>query len=109
MSSIVNIKSFEILDSRGVPTLFTEVELNNGVKGSASVPSGASTGMHEALELRDKDLKRFKGKGVLKNINMINSLIFDALSGIDVRNQRKIGIRGALLSNPIFHGFQISR
>ena len=90
MSIIVNIKSFEILDSRGIPTLFTEIELDNGIKGSASVPSGASTGIHEALELRDGDLKRFKGKGVLNNINIIQSIIFDVLSGIDVRDQRKI-------------------
>ena len=90
MNSIVNIQSFEILDSRGVPTLLTEIELDNGVKGAASVPSGASTGIHEAIELRDGDLKRFKGKGVTKNINIIHSLIFDALSGMDVSNQRKI-------------------
>ena len=90
MSLIVNIQSYEILDSRGIPTLFTEVELANGVKGSAAVPSGASTGMHEAIELRDGDLKRFKGKGVLKNIDIIHSIIFDALSGMDVRKQRKI-------------------
>ena len=63
MSSILNISSFEILDSRGFPTLYTEVELEGGVKGAASVPSGASTGIHEALELRDKDSKRFNGKG----------------------------------------------
>ena len=80
MSSIINIKSFEILDSRGIPTLHTEIELENGIKGDASVPSGASTGIHEALELRDKDLKRFQGKGVLNNINIINSIIFDAVS-----------------------------
>ena len=78
------------MDSRGIPTLHTEVELENGVKGAASVPSGASTGIHEALELRDGDLKRFKGKGVLKNINIINSIIFDALAGIDIRKQKKI-------------------
>ena len=90
MSSIVNIQSFEVLDSRGLPTLYTEIELDNGIKGGACVPSGASTGIHEALELRDGDLKRFKGKGVLKNINIINSLIFDALSGMNVKNQRKI-------------------
>ena len=90
MSIIVNIQSYEILDSRGTPTLFTEVELSNGVKGAAAVPSGASTGKHEALELRDGDSKRFNGKGVLKNINIIHSIIFDALSGMDVRKQRKI-------------------
>jgi enolase len=90
MSFIVNIQSFEILDSRGIPTLLTEIELDNGIKGAASVPSGASTGKHEALELRDRDKKRFKGNGVLNNINIINSIIFDSLAGIDVRKQRKI-------------------
>ena len=60
------------------------------LRDAASVPSGASTGIHEALELRDGDLKRFKGNGVLININIINSIIFDALAGIDVSNQRKI-------------------
>ena len=78
------------MDSRGIPTLYTEIELDNGIKGAASVPSGASTGIHEALELRDGDLKRFKGKGVLNNINIINSLIFDALAGIDVKKSKKI-------------------
>ena len=90
MSYIINIRSFEILDSRGIPTLQTEIELENGVKGASSVPSGASTGIHEALELRDGDIKRFRGKGVLNNINIINSIIFDALAGIDVRKQKKI-------------------
>ena len=90
MSSILNISSFEILDSRGFPTLYTEVELEGGVKGAASVPSGASTGIHEALELRDKDYKRFNGKGVLNNIKFINSLIFDALAGLDSRRQKDI-------------------
>ena len=66
MSSIINITAFEILDSRGIPTLHTEVMVDGGVKGSASVPSGASTGVHEAIELRDNDAKRFKGKGVFK-------------------------------------------
>ena len=90
MSSILNISSYEILDSRGFPTLYTEVELEGGIKGAASVPSGASTGIHEALELRDKDNKRFKGKGVLNNIKFINSLIFDALAGLDSRRQKDI-------------------
>ena len=90
MSSILNITSFEILDSRGFPTLYTEVELEGGVKGAASVPSGASTGIHEALELRDKDSKRFNGKRVLNNIKFLNSLIFDALAGLDSRRQKDI-------------------
>ena len=75
MSIINNIKAYEILDSRGVPTILTEVILKNGVIGKASVPSGASTGVHEALELRDKNKDRFFGQGVLKSINLISSII----------------------------------
>ena len=90
MSIIENIKSYEILDSRGMPTLLTEVFLANGVKGNASVPSGASTGKHEALELRDSSSKRYFGKGVLKNIDIISSLILDTLQGMDVREQKHI-------------------
>ena len=90
MSVIEKISAYEILDSRGIPTLFTEVLLDNGIKGNAAVPSGASTGVHEALELRDKDKSRFKGKGVLKNIDFINSIILDGLQGLDVRDQKNI-------------------
>ena len=75
MSIIEKINAYEILDSRGIPTLLTQVILDNGVKGNAAVPSGASTGIHEALELRDKDKNRYNGKGVLNNIDFINSLI----------------------------------
>ena len=90
MSIIENINAYEILDSRGMPTLLTQVMLDNGIKGNAAVPSGASTGIHEALELRDKDKSRYKGKGVLNNIDFINSLILDALQGLDVRDQKNI-------------------
>ena len=90
MSIINNIKAYEILDSRGVPTILTEVILKNGVIGKASVPSGASTGVHEALELRDKDKSRFFGKGVLKSISLIQSIILDILQGLDVRDQSNI-------------------
>ncbi len=90
MSIIEKINAYEILDSRGIPTLLTQVILDNGVKGNAAVPSGASTGIHEALELRDKDKTRYKGKGVLNNIDFINSLILDALQGLDVRDQKNI-------------------
>ena len=90
MSIIEKINAYEILDSRGIPTLLTEVILDNGIKGNAAVPSGASTGIHEALELRDKDKNRYKGKGVLNNIDFINSLILDALQGLDVRDQKNI-------------------
>ncbi len=90
MSIIENIKAFEILDSRGVPTIMTEIVLENGVKGRASVPSGASTGVHEALELRDKKNSRYNGKGVLKNIDFIHTEILDVLQGFDIREQTKI-------------------
>ena len=75
MSFIEKISAYEILDSRGIPTLLTQVILDNGVKGNAAVPSGASTGIHEALELRDKDKNRYNGKGVLNNIDFINSTV----------------------------------
>tara|TARA_E500000178_G_scaffold352204_1_gene415117 strand:- start:579 stop:1850 length:1272 start_codon:yes stop_codon:yes gene_type:complete len=90
MSNIKNIKAYEILDSRGVPTLLTEIILENGIKGQAAVPSGASTGIYEALELRDKDKKRYLGKGVLNNVTLINSIILETLQGQDVRNQKNI-------------------
>ena len=75
---IKNIKARELLDSRGNPTVEAEVYLTNGVSGSAIVPSGASTGQREALELRDGDKNRYLGKGVLKAVNYINSEINDA-------------------------------
>ena len=90
MNTIENIKAYEILDSRGFPTLLTEIVLDCGIKGHAAVPSGASTGIHEAIELRDKDKKRYGGKGVLKNIDLINSSILDVLQGLDVRDQKNI-------------------
>ena len=90
MSTIEKINAYEILDSRGIPTLLTQVILDNGVEGNAAVPSGASTGIYEALELRDKDKNRYNGKGVLNNIDFINSLILDALQGLDVRDQKSI-------------------
>jgi len=90
MSIINNIKAYEILDSRGIPTISTEVILKNGVIGKASVPSGASTGVHEALQLRDNDKSRFFGKGVLKSISLIQSIILDILQGLDVRDQSNI-------------------
>ena len=78
------------MDSRGNPTVEAKVELTNGIWAKASVPSGASTGVHEALELRDGDKKRFLGKGVLKAVNNVNKKIALALIGQDVRKQRKI-------------------
>jgi len=87
MSSIYNIVAREILDSRGNPTIEAEVILESGVIGRAAVPSGASTGENEALELRDGDKKRYLGKGVLKAVKNVNSTIAPKLRGYDVTDQ----------------------
>jgi enolase len=87
---IKNIHGREILDSRGNPTVEVEVTLESGVVGRASVPSGASTGENEALELRDGDKKRFGGKGVLKAVEHVNKIIAPALVGISALEQRTI-------------------
>ena len=83
MSAIAEIRAREILDSRGNPTVEVEVELESGAIGRAAVPSGASTGAHEAVELRDGDKKRYGGKGVLKAVAAVNGEIMDLLSGLD--------------------------
>ncbi|MHB9138583.1 MAG: phosphopyruvate hydratase [Victivallaceae bacterium] len=90
MSAIYDIHAREILDSRGNPTLEVEVTLDSGVMGSAAVPSGASTGENEALELRDGDKKRYLGKGVLKAVENVNEKIFPELEGMDVLDQAGI-------------------
>ncbi|ANV98652.1 phosphopyruvate hydratase [Helicobacter enhydrae] len=90
MTSIINVEAFEVLDSRGNPTLKAEVVLSDGARGSAIVPSGASTGKREALELRDKDLGRFLGKGVLQACGSVNHAIKDALIGKNPYEQNKI-------------------
>jgi enolase len=90
MSTIENIKAWEILDSRGNPTLEVEVELADGTHGQAAVPSGASTGKHEALELRDGDKSRFGGKGVLKAAANVNGAIAKAIIGMDTTKQAEI-------------------
>ena len=87
---IKDIKAREILDSRGNPTVEVDVILENGIVGRASVPSGASTGEREALELRDGDKSRYNGKGVLKAVNNVNTFIRDLVIGMDVENQKKI-------------------
>ena len=87
---IEEVHAREILDSRGNPTVEVEVALDNGVTGRASVPSGASTGENEALELRDGDKNRFGGKGVLKAVDNVNNIIAPALKGWNVLEQRKI-------------------
>lgn len=89
-SAIEKIHAREILDSRGNPTLEVELYLANGMMGRAAVPSGASTGDHEAMELRDMDPNRYLGKGVRTAITHINSSIADALKGMDVTNQVEI-------------------
>jgi len=90
MSKIKTIIAREILDSRGNPTVETRVSLENGVSAKASVPSGASTGVHEAWELRDGDRERYAGKGVLKAVNNVNVKIFEKLKGVDVFKQEEI-------------------
>ncbi|MBT7944464.1 MAG: phosphopyruvate hydratase [Alphaproteobacteria bacterium] len=87
MTAIIDILAREILDSRGNPTVEVEVVLESGAEGRAAVPSGASTGKHEAVELRDGDKSRYGGKGVLKAVDAVNGEIFDALSGMDAEDQ----------------------
>lgn len=96
MGLIENICAREILDSRGNPTVEVEVLLDNGIIGRAAVPSGASTGVHEAVELRDGDKNRYLGKGVLKAVDNVNDVICDALIGLEP--SRQIEIDQALLS-----------
>ena len=90
MSIIKNIKGREILDSRGNPTVEVDVILESGIVATASVPSGASTGINEALELRDNNKDRYMGKGVLKAVSNVNEIIKPKLVGMDVLNQRLI-------------------
>src|SRR3954466_8372889 len=84
------IQGREILDSRGNPTVEVDVMLEDGALGRAAVPSGASTGAHEAVELRDGDKKRYLGKGVQKAVAAVNGEIFDAVGGMDAEAQAKI-------------------
>jgi len=90
MSEIIDVKAREILDSRGNPTVECEITLLTGVKGWAAVPSGASTGEHEAIELRDDDKKRYAGKGVLKAVENVNEVIAPKLIGMSSLNQKGI-------------------
>jgi enolase len=90
MTAIVDIIGRQILDSRGNPTVEVDVVLEDGSMGRAGVPSGASTGAHEALELRDGDKSRYLGKGVGKAVDAVNGEIFDALGGMDAEDQRRI-------------------
>ncbi|HEX7199041.1 MAG TPA: phosphopyruvate hydratase, partial [Dongiaceae bacterium] len=90
MSAIVDLRAREILDSRGNPTVEVDVRLESGAFGRAAVPSGASTGTHEAVELRDGDKNRYGGKGVTKAVHAVNGEIFEAISGIEASQQAKI-------------------
>ncbi|HEY7996822.1 MAG TPA: phosphopyruvate hydratase [Steroidobacteraceae bacterium] len=93
MSKITDIRGREIIDSRGNPTVEADVLLDSGVRGRAAVPSGASTGTREAVELRDKDPKRYGGKGVLRAVEHINTVLRQALLGADPRDQGGIDAR----------------
>ena len=87
MSEIADIRAREILDSRGNPTIEVEVKTKKGLIGRAAVPSGASTGKHEAVELRDGDMSRFLGKGVLRACQNIDEFILDGLIGVSIFDQ----------------------
>ena len=90
MSVIVDVHAREVLDSRGNPTIEVEVETVSGAFGRAIVPSGASTGEREALELRDGDKNRFNGKGVMTAVNNVNEILADVVIGLDVTDQAAI-------------------
>jgi enolase len=90
MSYISKVHARQILDSRGNPTIEVDVITSNGILGRAAVPSGASTGVHEAVELRDGDKAVYLGKGVLKAVQNVNTIINDALYGMDIFEQKKI-------------------
>src|SRR3712207_9179653 len=96
MTAILDIHAREILDSRGNPTVEVDVTLESGTIGRAAVPSGASTGAHEAVELRDGDKRRYGGKGVQKALEAVNGAIFDTLSGPDAERseERRVGEGG---------------
>eukprot|EP01037_Dinobryon_pediforme_P032904 gene32904-38099_t len=87
MTAIIDVTAREILDSRGNPTIEVDVILEDGSMGRAGVPSGASTGAHEAVELRDGDKSRYAGKGVLKAVSSVNSDIFEAIGGLEAEDQ----------------------
>lgn len=93
MSQIINVHAREILDSRGNPTIEVEVVTASGIMGRAAVPSGASTGENEALELRDGDKSRYLGKGVLKAVNNVNTVIAEEVTGMDVTDQVGIDMK----------------
>jgi enolase len=95
MSEIIDVYAREVLDSRGNPTVEVEVYLESGVMGRAIVPSGASTGAYEAVELRDGDKSRYQGKGVLKAVENVNDIIAPELIGMDALDQ--VGIDNKMI------------
>src|SRR5271165_3987385 len=90
MSRIIDIRGRQIIDSRGNPTVEADVVLQSGVVGRAAVPSGASTGSREAVELRDGDMQRFGGKGVLKAVGCVNGPLRDGVMGADAQDQASL-------------------
>src|SRR5713226_3588821 len=90
MPRIARVQAREILDSRGNPTVEVELELDSGHRGTAAVPSGASTGEHEAVELRDGDPTRYGGKGVLTAVRNVRETIAPRLFGVDAADQRRV-------------------
>src|SRR5215471_5399795 len=90
MSQIAKIHARQVLDSRGNPTVEADVYTSNGILGRAIVPSGASTGKHEAVELRDGDKKKYLGKGVLKAVDNINTKLSKELEGLNIFEQNAI-------------------
>jgi enolase len=90
MSYIVDVKARQILDSRGNPTVEVDVLTDEGALGRAAVPSGASTGVHEAVELKDNDKKKYLGKGVLKAVKNVNTIIANGITGFDITSQAAI-------------------
>src|SRR6201992_3504541 len=90
MTEIADIHAREILDSRGTPTVEVDVVLEDGAMGRAAVPSGASTGAHEAVEKRDGEPDRYLGKGVRDAVEAVNGEIFNAIAGMDAEDQRRI-------------------
>jgi enolase len=90
MSTIISVQARQILDSRGNPTIEVDVVTSNGILGRAAVPSGASTGIHEAVELRDGDKKIYLGKGVLNAVQNVNKVIAEEVNGMYVNEQEEI-------------------
>ena len=100
MSLIIDVHARQILDSRGNPTIEVDVLTENGAFGRAAVPSGASTGAHEAVELRDYDKSKYMGKGVLKAVANVNDIISKELQGVDVFDQNSIDALMIALTAP---------